>query len=290
VAVTTVGGNVPAELTFANACRLLALGGFPQVEVGRCAGHQAKGQDAAHIHGTDGMGNLSQTLPESRYPWEKARSAEDIITEKLSAAPGEISLVAVGPLSNLAAAEDKHPGTLAKAKEVVIMGGSFLRPGNITSHAEFNVACNPEAAAKVFASRGDIVVLPLDVTQQVTFTEEMAGSISQAAGTSRTARFVADLCRFLIKTTLRYHDGAGTCGFHVHDAATLAYLFYPETLWMQRATVHVETQGEWTRGQTVFDQRHLPKCAANAWVALRVDTVNLLGSLTEDLKRLCLSE
>ena len=81
-----------------------------------------------------------------------------------------------------------------------------------------------------------------------------------------------------------YRGTEGVQGFHVHDAATLAYLFYPETLLFRRAEVRVETRGEWTRGQTMFDDRHLAKTVANAWVAMEVDAVNLLAILLEDLK------
>ena len=86
-----------------------------------------------------------------------------------------------------------------------------------------------------------------------------------------------------------YKATDGIRGFHVHDASTLAYLFYPETLLFRRARVRVETQGQWTRGQTVFDDRHVAKTEANAWVALEVDSVNLLAILSEDLKLLARS-
>ncbi len=290
VAVTTVDGNVPNQYTFANASRTLALGGFGHVEVGRGVPIGEQEEDAAHIHGTDGMGNLSRTLPAPTHQLSKARNADEIIIEKLNAAPGEITLVAVGPLTNLAAAEEKSPGTLAKAKEVVIMGAAFRRKGNITSHAEFNIHCDPEAAQKVFASRDDIVVLPLDVTHHVTFTTEHAGAVSQAAPQSRIGRFIVDLCHFMSKTSLKYRGTEGIRGFHIHDAATLAYLFYPETLLLRRARVCVETKGEWTRGQTLFDDRHGAKPESNAWVAMQVDQVNLLAILVEDLKVLSESE
>ena len=284
VAVTTVGGNVQSRHTFANASKILALGGFEHVEVGRAVPRRGQAEDAAYIHGADGMGNLSRTLPASKRQLGEARFADQIIIEKLSAAPGEITLVAIGPLSNLAAAEEKCPGILVKAREVVIMGGVFRQPGNVTSHAEFNVHYDPQAAQKVFAGRDDIVVLPLDVTQRVTLTTERVESIRQASPKKRIARFLAALFQFMSKTSMGYRETEGVRGFHVHDAATLAYLFYPETLLLRRAEVRVETQGEWTRGQTVFDDRHGTKTDANAWVAMQVDTVNLLAILAEDLK------
>lgn len=284
VAVTTVAGNVGAQYTFANACKTLALGGFGHVEVGRSVPVGEGGEDATHIHGNDGMGNLSRTLPDPKRRLSEARRSDDIIIEKLNDAPGEITLVAVGPLTNLAAAEAKAPGILAKAKEVVIMGGAFRQQGNITPCAEFNIYRDPEAAQKVFASRDDIVVLPLDITEKVTFTTERAGPVAEAAPENRIARFMVDLCRFMAKTSMSYRSTEGIRGFHVHDATTLAYLFYPETLSFRRAKVLVETKGEWTRGQTVFDDRHVAKPEANAWVALQVDAANLLAIMAEDFK------
>jgi inosine-uridine nucleoside N-ribohydrolase len=290
VAVTTVAGNVDGKRTFANASRALALGGFQNVEVGRSSAVDQQSTNAAHIHGADGIGNLSQMLPGAPHRWGEARRADDIIIEKLQAQPGEITLVAVGPLTNLAAAEAKSPGILAKAKELVVMGGAFRHRGNIGSHAEFNIHCDPEAAEKVLASRNDVVVLPLDVTNRITFTEEHAEAIRKEAPNSTIAGFLVNLAGFLTKTTMAYRDTEGVRGFHVHDAATLAYLFHPETLLLRRAHVRVETKGQWTRGQTVLDERHGAKTDANAWVALQVDAANLLAILSEDFKLLCAAE
>lgn len=289
IAVTTVAGNVDGQQTFANASRVLALLGCGQIEVGRSTALRTPPAGATHIHGADGIGDLSAALPPAGRALNAARFAPDLIIERLNAAPGQITLVAVGPLTNLAAAEEKCPGILAKAKEVVVMGGAFKFRGNITPQAEFNIHYDPEAAARVFASRDDIVVLPLDVTNRITFTEEHAELIRTAAPDNAIARLVVALSRFLTQTTMQYRDTDGLPGFHVHDGATVAYLFYPETILLRRAQVRVETQGQWTRGQTVFDDRHQAKTEANAWVALQVDAKNLLAILVEDLRKLCTS-
>ncbi len=287
VAVTTTDGNVSSRQTFLNASRTLTLGGFADVEVGRSSVSEELAVDAAHIHGADGMGNLSQSLPAATHRWQTARRSDDILIEKLNAHPGAITLVAVGPLTNLAAAERKSPGILAKAKEVVVMGGAFVHRGNITAQAEFNIYCDPESAALVFASRDDIVVLPLDVTTRVNFQAAHAESVRRAAPNSPVAGFLADLSEFLIKSTLGFRETQGVSCFHVHDATTLAYVFYPQTLLFRRALVRVETRGQWTRGQTVFDQRHGARPKVNAWVAQQVDAANLLAILVEDFKQLC---
>lgn len=285
VAVTAADGNVSARRTFSSASQILGLGGFPQIEVGR--GVPVNGEtveDAAHIHGSDGMGNLSHTLPPATHSWEAARSSDELLIDKLNGAPGEITIVAIGPLTNLAAAETKSPGILKKAREIVLMAGTFYCPGNITPHAEFNIFYNSEAAQIVFDSRNDIVVMPLDVTRKLIFTRDMAQSVSQANPENTLSQFAIALCEFMIGTALTYRETRGIPGFLVHDAATLAYLFYPETLMLRRANVRVETQGEWTRGQTLIDSRHSVKVDANAWVALQIDEVGFFASFVEDLK------
>jgi inosine-uridine nucleoside N-ribohydrolase len=285
VAVTATDGNVAASQTFRNASQILRLMKCEQVEVGRgVLLKEPASEDAAHIHGSDGMGNLSQTLPEHTHDYASARFSDEIIIDRLNAKPGEITLVAIGPLTNLATAEEKSPGILQKAKEIVIMGGAILHPGNVTPHAEFNIWFNPEAAATVFNRRDDIVMLPLDVTRRLIFTQTMARSISEVAPENEIGRFLFRLCEFMTGTALSYRETRGVSGFLVHDAATLGYLFYPEMFSLQRAKVQIETKGDWTRGQTVIDRRSFPKLSTNAWVAMQVDETRFFTSLIEDLK------
>ncbi|MGA9380265.1 MAG: nucleoside hydrolase, partial [Phormidium sp.] len=210
--------------------------------------------------------------------------SDDILIDKLQGDPGEVVVVAIAPLTNLASAEKKCPGILKKAKEIIIMGGAFKVSGNIRPEAEFNIAYDVEAAATVFASRDDLVVIPIDVTEKLIFTQKMAKQVSKVNPESEISKFIVSLCEFMIKTALAFREMQGKQGFLVHDAATLAYLFYPETLLFRRAEVMIETKGEWTRGKTLFDSRNKTKIGANAWVAMEVDSVNLLAVMMEDLK------
>ncbi|MEO0409005.1 MAG: nucleoside hydrolase [Cyanobacteria bacterium P01_A01_bin.135] len=282
VAVTTAQGNVAAQQTFINSSRLLALAGFSHIPVGRGALPPGLGDDAAHIHGGDGMGNLSPSLPAATHDYAIAPPSEDLLIEQLAAAPGEITLVAIGPLTNLAAAEAKQPGILRAAKEIVVMGGAF-GPGNVTPMAEFNIWFNPPAAQTVFDCCDNVVLLPLDVTRQLQFTEAIGQRLLQRSPDNALAQFVQKLCQFMTTTALQYREVAGTPGFLVHDAITIAYLFYPNTLTLQRACLQVETQGQWTAGQTVMDRRQGSQPGANTWVAVQADTANILASLVEDL-------
>lgn len=292
VAVTTTEGNVSAQQTFLNASQVLATVGYSQIPVGRGTVAEASVQsavqsstDASHIHGIDGMGNLSISLKPAMHNYERAPSSVELLMHHLNQAPGDITIVAIGPLTNLAAAEAAQPGILQQAREIVIMAGAFDCAGNVTPQAEFNVWFNPEAVQTVLNCGKDIVVIPLNVTRHLIFTDAMAEQVEQDSG-SAIATYMRNLCRFLTQTNLAYRETGGCPGFLVHDAATLAYLFYPQTLLLRRAAVQVETMGEWSRGQTMMDRRFLPQTKANAWVAMQVDAVNLLAVLVEDLKRL----
>ncbi|MBW4443432.1 MAG: nucleoside hydrolase [Plectolyngbya sp. WJT66-NPBG17] len=284
IAVTTAGGNVSTERAFSSASRILSLGGLPDVEVGRGVAIAQSPDDASHIHGSDGMGNLSSQFPDPIHNYETARFSDDILIDRLNAIPGEITVIAIAPLTNLAAAEKKHPGILRKAKEIIIMGGALNCPGNITPHAEFNLWFDPEAAEIVLNSRCDLVMTSLDITRQLIFTREMAQSIAQTNPQSKLAQFLIKLCEFMISTALTYRETDGASGFLVHDAATLGYLFYPETILWKRAKVQIETRGEWTRGQTLIDDRNLAKQPANAWIATQVDATRFFTNFIEDLK------
>ncbi|MBE9061016.1 nucleoside hydrolase [cf. Phormidesmis sp. LEGE 11477] len=289
VAVTAAEGNVTARQTFTNSKQILELTGFADIPVGRGVSLQQdlKGDSRAeHIHGADGMGNLSQTLPPATCDYSSAIQADELLIEQLNSNPGTITIVAIGPLTNLAAAEIKQPGILQKAKEIIVMGGAFYSAGNVTPTAEFNIWFNPEAANVVFDSRDDIVVLPLNVTRKLVFTQDMAETVIQSNPHSPLAQFVVQLCQFMIGTTLEYRETSGEPGFLVHDAATLGYLFYPDTLMMQRARVQIETQGEWTKGQTLIDARQCAKPQSNAWVALQVNAPSFFTNFIEDLKYL----
>jgi inosine-uridine nucleoside N-ribohydrolase len=287
VAITTVEGNVDARLTFNNACELLQLVHLNDITVGRgIVKPNPEVGDASFIHGTDGLGNLAATLPACHLQFEKAAASEAVLIDKLNQFPGEITLICLAPLTNLAAAEKQSPGILKKAKEIIIMGGAFTVPGNVTPQAEFNMAYDPEAAAIVLNSRKDLVILSLDITRSLVFTPPMAQEIAQIMPKSAISKFIVSLCQSMTKTSLFFRETQGIKGFLVHDAVTIAYQFYPEMLQFCRGQVQVETAGNWTKGQTLMDRRHQAKIEANAWVATQVDAANLLAALVEDLKKL----
>jgi purine nucleosidase len=279
-AVTTVGGNVSAAQTFRNASQMLSLLGDTQTPLGRGLG-EISGEDASHIHGADGMGHLSQQLPPPIHSWNTAIASPRLIIQILEQHPQQVTIVAIGPLTNLAQAEQMKPGVLRQAKDVVIMGGAFEQGGNITSHAEFNIYFDPIAAQTVFASRSDLVVLPLDVTHRLLLSQTQGRSLTAAYPHYEPARVLQQLWDFLTTTALQYRETQGELGFLVHDAAAIAYLCYPHLFTFQRRQVQIETRGEWSRGQTVWDHRLLPQ-QPNAWVACDVDVAQFFTCLWAD--------
>ncbi len=287
LAITTADGNVSAQQTFSNASQLLNLMDSSAIALGRGAIVDPKPDgDASHIHGQDGMGNLSHQLPSASHHWDSAHASVDILVDHLSTSPGQITIIAIGPLTNLAIAETNHPGILKQAKEIIVMGGAFEAPGNVTPHAEFNIWFNPIAAQTVFSSQANLVVLPLDVTHQLVFTHDMAAFLRDRHPHHPVAEFLYALCQFMTQTARDYRETGQELGFLVHDAATIGYLIYPETMMMQRSPIWVETQGEWTRGQTLRDRRLAPKPNANAWIGLTVDADRFFTCLLADLESL----
>lgn len=168
VAVTTLAGNVDIERTTANTLAVLDLLGATGVPVHRGASRPLVRPhvDAVYAHGTDGLGTAR--LPPSARALGPDRGPAAIV-RLANAQPGEITLVCVGPLTNLAIALNVEPRLPDLLRRVVVMGGSFWEGGNVTPHAEFNTFCDPEAAAQVFAAPFvDLTVVGLDVTHQTT--------------------------------------------------------------------------------------------------------------------------
>jgi purine nucleosidase len=178
----------------------------------------------------------------------QARHAVDHLVETLSAAaPKSVTLAAIGPLTNVAAALQRAPGIGAALAELVIMGGATPKiGGNMSPHAEFNIFVDPEAAAVVFASGLPITLVPLDLSHQM--LASLARIERFAAIGGPVGRSVAGMLRY-------FHDGDG----HLHDPLTIAWLLRPDLFTGRRAKIHIETSG--TRdGETVFDWREDGNC------------------------------
>jgi purine nucleosidase len=272
--VTTVAGNVGLAQTTANALGVLAFAGRPDVPV--AAGSPVPllrpAIDARHVHGEAGLGRASLPPPQGR-PLDKG--ATDLIIDTVGASPGEITLVATGPLTNIALAVRRQPALVSQVADFVIMGGSAVR-GNVTPAAEFNIAADPEAAAIVFGAGWRVTMVGLDVTLQA----RANGAVRQrlaALGRLGSGLLLPSLSGYQADEAGPGHGG-GPAGHPdppgegpaVHDVCALALVAEPGLFGCRPARVEVETAGRWTAGMTVTNFR-APAQDHNALVATSVD-------------------
>ncbi|HEV2108443.1 MAG TPA: nucleoside hydrolase [Thermomicrobiales bacterium] len=257
VAVSSVAGNVDVEKTTANTLAVLAMLGAPDVPVHRGASRPLARmrRDAAHFHGADGLGE--SRLPVSRRGAGPDRGPAAIIRHVL-ARPGELTLVCVGPLTNLAIALNVAPELPQLFRSVVVMGGAFFQHGNVTPYAEFNIYADPEAAEQVFAAPfPDLIVVGLDVTEHV--------SISRAQW-ERMSNMDRDAAALVYRICRRSFEERGAEEFHLHDPLALAVAVYPELVATKPSTIEVVTDG-------VEEGRTRARPGGDVSVAHAVDTL-----------------
>jgi inosine-uridine nucleoside N-ribohydrolase len=291
-AVTTVAGNVSVDLATTNARRILAVAApDPMPPVARGAEAPLKGTliTAAHVHGDDGLGNLyrfvdSDGLP--RYPEPsvplQTRPAAETILETVDRWGPELTIVALGPLTNVAAALALDARRLGRAGRIVVMGGAIAVPGNTTPAAEFNFHVDPEAAAMVLGSGLPIELIPLDVTRRVVLVEAALAERARRCATP-TAHFILDFTGhgFAFGTE---QEGAG---FALHDPLAMAVALDPSLVTFESLSVEVECEERLTRGLSLADRREIPagrKKPPTCRVAIDVDAERVLNLV---LERLC---
>ncbi len=269
--VTTVFGNATVDHCTRNALTVLQVGNRPDVPVARGADRPLlrpyRGRGAA-VHGENGLGNVTMPPPTAR-PLDVP--AAQFIVERVMAAPGEVGLIAVGPLTNLALALRLQPRIAQAAREVIVMGGAAAVPGNITPAAETNVYNDPESAAIVFSAGWPLTLVGLDVTTRVRMEEGYLARL-KAARTPLTD-FIAAVADFYSHSSYRRY---GHKGFFVHDPTAVAYAVDPTLFETQRLHVVVDTTDGPSSGRTAADLRPRPAQAPNVNVCLRVDEARLL--------------
>jgi len=256
--ITTVAGNVGLDLTTANAlsvCEFIGHAGVPVV-AGSPGPLLRPFLDARGVHGETGLGAARLPAPRGR---PRDGHAVDFLIEAISSAPGEITLAATGPLTNIALAVRRHPPLVSHVADFIIMGGSAGR-GNVTPAAEVNIACDPEAAAIVFGAGWRVTMVGLDVTLRARATGPVQDRM----------RALGRLGRELLLPGLAGYAGEPAGQPAVHDVCALALAAEPGLFGCQPAHVDVETSGRWTSGMTVTDFRAAGP-GHNALVALSVD-------------------
>ncbi|MFC7703665.1 nucleoside hydrolase [Plastorhodobacter daqingensis] len=279
--ITAVAGNVPLSLTQKNARIVCELAGRPDIKVfAGCAAPLArKLVTAEHVHGKTGLDGPVMTDP--AMPLQEMH-AVDFIIETLRREPsGTVTLVPIGPLTNIATAFQQAPDIIGRVQEIVLMGGAYFEVGNITPAAEFNIYVDPEAAQIVFGSGAPLVVMSLDVTHKALTTAERVEAF-RALGTE-PGRMVAAWTDFFERFDKEKY---GSAGAPLHDPCAVAWLIRPELFSGRRINVEIETEGSFTTGMTVADWWGVTDRPANAlWIG-DLDAEGFFALLTERIGRL----
>jgi len=234
IGVCCVAGNRSLATTADNACRVLDLAGRRDVEVhAGCSRPLTQAEARSNlVHGDDGLGGAA--LARSREP--SGLHACDVLERTLlEREPGSVTLVAIGPLTNLALAEIKRPGLLRRARAVVLMGGAAFCDGNITPSAEFNFHADPLAAHTVLTSGATVHLFGLDVTRQAALPADWIDSLADLGNRCGAA------ARSMLKGLQRLKP-------LLHDACPVAWLLAPELFTAQRCTVAVDWRPGLTEG------------------------------------------
>ncbi|HUN52204.1 MAG TPA: nucleoside hydrolase [Candidatus Sulfotelmatobacter sp.] len=270
VGITTVHGNAPLADTTRNALAVLELAGIDVPVAAGCAEPLVgKPVHAAHIHGKSGLDGADLPAP-TRTPHDI--HAVDFIIETARRHRHELVVAVVGPATNLALALKREPRLAGWLREISVMGGSTTT-GNITPAAEFNIYCDPEAAAALFASGAPIRMVGLNVTRQTGFAPEDIARL-QSSG-QRVAGLIGSLMGFYLE---RQNQAFGLGLAPMHDVCAIVPFVAPDLIDYVETTVAVELSGALTRGMTVCDLRgvrrgtaasHPPVAGANARVALQ---------------------
>jgi inosine-uridine nucleoside N-ribohydrolase len=274
--VTTTYGNQTLEKTTANAIRVLEL--VDRADVPVAAGAQRPlVRDlvvAAHVHGESGLDGPALPAAQSA---PVADEAVGFVAGRVRASERPVTLVATGPLTNVARVLDAHGGE--GIERIVVMGGSIAE-GNMTPAAEFNVWADPEAAQRVFQSGLDVTMIGLDVTHQAVLGPPVAERLRSAG---RVGAFVAELNEFF---SVYHRRTYGWDGAPIHDAVALATVIRPGLVETRLRNVEVELESELCRGRTVVDLWQRTGRPANVHVGVDMDAAAFFDLLVERIASL----
>ena len=290
-AMTTVCGNVSVTQGTQNLLTILGVldpDEFPLIAQGEAQPLVKPLVTAAHVHGDDGLGNISQLQNVDGSPLYppantsiSSTSGVDLILETVARYPDELSLVALGPLTNIAKAIRKDAAKMQRLQKIIVMGGAFEEYGNVTTTAEFNIFVDPHAAHEVFHFDVPIHIVPLDATHQIILTGERLHAETDKRP-DRISQFLKDATQSCMEF---YRQHVGFWGFHIHDALPIGMLTHPDYFESVPAHVQVETEGTLTSGMTVAYLRHERQHPnPNAQVCIKVAAAAFLDCFFERLR------
>jgi inosine-uridine nucleoside N-ribohydrolase len=272
--VTSVAGNQTLDKTTANAIRVLEFAGRGDVPVAAGADRPLVRKQfvAAYVHGETGLDGPDLPPPQKG---PVAQHAVEFLAEKIRSSERPVTLIAVGPLTNVALLLALYPD--ARPERIVLMGGAIAE-GNVTPAAEFNIWCDPEAAARVFNSGIDVTMIGLDVTHKALFSQAHIGRLA-----GRVGEMVRELLRFY---DTFHKEVYGFDGSPIHDAVAVAHVLNADLVETLERNVEIDIDSTLCRGRTVVDLWRRTERSPNANVGVEIDADGFLELLIERINSL----
>lgn len=277
VAATATGGNVGPEQATRNVQALIEqLDPRRWPRIGAADPEQLLVTDTRELWGEDGLCGADFHVAELHH----RHSAVKILSDEIKSAPGEVTIVACGPLSNIATAIQREPDLASLIGHLIIVGGAMGGPGNVAPLAEFNIFCDAEAARAVFMSPVTMTLLPLDVTSKVILRYGVLDQIPKS-----TTRLGKVLRAILPGAFLASHQRLGVEGLMAPEAVAIATMLHPELVTTERRHCDVELSGELTRGTTVVDLRRDSPHRPNMDVAMSINAEAAVDCILRGLRQ-----
>ncbi|MHC5248471.1 ribonucleoside hydrolase RihC [Enterococcus sp. LJL90] len=270
--LTTVAGNVSLEKVTRNLLRLLTFWDL-KIPVAKGASQPLlrAARDASEVHGESGLAGFD--FPDEYQENLLPESAVAAMKRVLMAAREPVTIVALAPLTNIALLLREYPEFKEKIAEIVLMGGAFGR-GNFGAYTEFNIGVDPEAARIVFDSGLKLTMVPLEMGSIAKIYPEES---QKMANLNQTGQMLYSLLQ-------HYRSGSLDSGLEMYDSTAIAYLLNPSMFTVEKLSVQIETQGEYTAGATIVDFTDFYQKPANCQVCVNLDSAKfstwLLTALT----------
>lgn len=276
VAVTAVAGNVPADRATQNVQAIVERLDPPRYpRLGAAAPpDDSPYADGRHLHGPDGLGGVGLAVSQLA----RQHPADKLMADECRAAPGDVTIVCLGPLTNVARALARDPDFVNSVGRLVIMGGSVRCLGNATPCAEFNIHADPLSARAVFKSPLTKTLIPLDVTDQVVWSFDFLDQLP--ADTTRAGKLLRMTLPYLFRS---HRQHLGLESIRLPDAVAMAAVLHPELFRTEEFAGDVETTGEITTGATIFDRRPNRAHRADIEVAMEIDPAAVADAILRGL-------
>ncbi len=277
LAITATSGTVEADQATENVSAILSQLDPPKYpRIGKAtAAAGASVVDDRHLNGSDGLGDSGFQSSGRQHQI----SSEKVMGELVRKHSGEVTLVCLGPLTNLARLCQRDPGAISMIDKVIISGGTVERPGNATPVAELNMYFDAESANDVFHSGTTKSLLPLDVTESIQFGVQLLEQLPNKY--TRAGSMLHKLLTFAFRAA---HQRLGREMISLYDATTILAVLEPDLFTWTNMAGKVETRGELTRGMTIFDRRLRPEWPMNMEVATGVDETEAQEMVVRSLR------